>query len=148
MAPVYYYFGQTNNPTTTRSWSYQQGCIVRPIASTAVASVIFGGLDVFQGLPPQRAFSPRNIGSYFVFLYTYHVVQCPMEFVHGRPSLWHNIIAGGTIGLVGVHHGRLGIPFVNPYQVAASGLSPPIVAFGVYGGIAGIFAGMIGNKRF
>ena len=59
MAPVYY-FGQINNP---RSWTYQQDCLIRPIASTAVASVVFSGLDVvLQGLPPKHAFSPRNIG--------------------------------------------------------------------------------------
>ena len=50
--------------------------------------------------------------------------------------------------MIGVSTGRLGIPFVNPYQVAASGVSPPIMAFGVYGTIAGIFAGGLGNKRF
>ena len=73
-----------------------------------------------------------------------------MEFVHGRPSLIHNIVAGGMIGAVGVHSGKLGIPFMNnPYQVAAaSGISPPIMAFGVYGTIAGFFAGGLGNKRF
>jgi hypothetical protein len=73
-------------------------------------------------------------------------MQCPMEGIHGRSSLWHNIISGGTIGFFGFASGRLGIPFVsNPY---ATGIPPQILAFGVYGTLSGLLAGGLGNKRF
>lgn len=73
-----------------------------------------------------------------------------MEAIHGRPSLWHNIISAGTIGYIGVRTGRFGVPFVNnprmlQYQY---GIRPEVVAFGVYGGIAGALAGVLGGKSF
>lgn len=75
----------------------------------------------------------------------YNVLQCPMEVIHGRPSLIHNVIAAGTLGYIGVATHRLGVPLVNPYQVAGGRLSPPAVAFLVYGGIAGGLAGLQGK---
>ena len=69
-----------------------------------------------------------------------------MEGIHGRQSLWHNIAAAGTLGAVAVQRGIFGVPFVSPmffYQNPR--LSPPMVAFGVYGGIAGLLTGIQGK---
>ena len=72
-----------------------------------------------------------------------------MEAIHGRPSLWHNILSGGTIGFVGVASGRFGIPFVSADLLwYRYGISPPIAAFGVYGTISGLLAGGFGSKSF
>jgi hypothetical protein len=78
----------------------------------------------------------------------YNAVQCPMEAIHGRPSLWHNVISAGTLGYLGVRSGRIGVPFVSPYAAYRYGLKPEIMAFGVYGGMAGLFAGLLGGKPF
>ena len=93
----------------------------------------------------------HNKGTYFGGIYLYHALQCPMEAFHGRPSLWHNVISGGSIGLMGVASGRLSIPFIgnNAQQIYyKTGLTPPLLAFGVYGTLSGILAGVLGNKRF
>ena len=88
-------------------------------------------------------------GTYFGGIYVYHALQCPMEAIHGRPSLWHNIISGGTIGFLGVASGRLGIPFVSADMIQYRyGISPPVAAFGVYGTISGLLAGGLGGKSF
>jgi hypothetical protein len=72
-----------------------------------------------------------------------------MEAIHGRPSLWHNVLSGGFIGYMGVVEGILSVPFVNPHRIYhQTGLSPPVVAFGIYGGMAGVMGGMLGNKPF
>ena len=87
------------------------------------------------------------LGTYFGAMYLYHAMQCPMEGIHGRSSLWHNIISGGVIGFFGFTSGRLGIPFIsNPYAI--NGIPPQILAFGVYGTLSGLLAGGLGNKRF
>jgi len=73
-----------------------------------------------------------------------------MEGIHGRTSLWHNIISGGTIGFFGYTSGRLGIPFIgNPELIFyKTGIPPYILAFTVYGTLSGLLAGGLGNKRF
>ena len=138
----HYYILGSYNP---RSLEYQKNCMLEPIPSAAMAAAVFTALDIFQGTPPQHALQPRYVGQYFGALWLYHAATCPMEAVHGRPSLWHNIISAGTIGYLGVRAGRLGVPFVNPYMY---NVRPEVMAFGVYGGMAGILAGMLGGKRF
>ena len=65
-----------------------------------------------------------------------------IEAIHGRPSLWHNILSGGTIGFLGVASGRFGVPFVSVEMIRYRyGISPPGAAFGVYGSISGLLAG-------
>jgi len=135
----------------TKSWSYQQNCLLNPIQSSAFATILFSAIDVFQGAPMERVLRPRSLGTYFGGIYLYHALQCPMEAFHGRPSLWHNVISGGSIGLMGVASGRLSIPFIgnNAQQIYyKTGLTPPLLAFGVYGTLSGILAGVLGNKRF
>ncbi len=87
-------------------------------------------------------------GRYMGAIYVYNVLQCPMEAIHGRKSLFHNIISAGMMGYVGVRAGRLEIPFVDPSFVHRHRtLSPPQLAFMVYGGCAGALAAF-GGKDF
>lgn len=135
----------------TRTWAYQQRCLTNPIQSSAIAALVFSAIDVFQGAPVKTVVSPRSLGTYFGGIYCYHALQCPMEAIHGRPSLWHNIASGGTIGFLGVATGRLGIPFVSPSALSHRynvHVSPPVLAFGVYGAISGAMAGVLGSKSF
>ncbi|KAG7358415.1 hypothetical protein IV203_015003 [Nitzschia inconspicua] len=142
--PSSYYF--IYNP---RSWNYQKNCLLQPIPSSAMGAAILTALDIFQGTPAQAALQPRAVVQYFGFLFVYNAAQCPMEAIHGRPSLWHNIISAGTIGYIGVRTGRFGVPFVNPMMLQYQyGIRPEVVAFGIYGGIAGILAGALGGKSF
>mmetsp|Transcript_26152 Transcript_26152/g.71721 ORF Transcript_26152/g.71721 Transcript_26152/m.71721 type:complete len:140 (-) Transcript_26152:745-1164(-) len=133
----------------TKSWAYQKHCLTHPIQSSAIATLIFSAIDVFQGAPVKSAMSAGSLGTYFGGIYCYHALQCPMEAIHGRPSLWHNIISGGTIGALGVSSGRLGIPLLGalPPNIRY-GTSPPVLAFGVYGSISGILGGVLGSKPF
>ncbi len=88
-------------------------------------------------------------GTYFGGIYCYHALQCPMEAIHGRPSLWHNILSGGTIGFLGVASGRFGVPFVSVEMIRYRyGISPPVAAFGIYGSLSGLLAGGLGGKSF
>jgi len=133
----------------TKSWPYQKHCLLSPIQPSAVGAIIFSALDVFQGVPLERVIKPRALGTYFGGLYMYNAMQCPMEAFHGRPSLLHNIISGGTLGYLGVASGRLGVPFVSPEMLFYRyGIRPEFTAFAVYGGMAGLLAGVLGSKRF
>ena len=72
-----------------------------------------------------------------------------MEAIQGRPSLWHNILSAGTLGYIGVRSGRIGVPFVNPMMIQYQyGIRPEVAAFGVYGGMSGLLAGVLGGKSF
>ena len=69
-----------------------------------------------------------------------------MESIHGRRSLLHNFLAGGMLGSYGVRNGFLGVPFVDPYKYSRiPGVTPSVVAFAVYGGLASGFAALGGK---
>lgn len=86
-------------------------------------------------------------GKYIGFLYIYNALQCPMEAIHGRQSLWHNILSAGTIGYVGFSRGWLGIPFIHPYTFYKyQYLNPGVVCFAVYGAIGGAFGAIAGKS--
>ena len=79
-------------------------------------------------------------------IYAYNALQCPMEAVHGRPSLFHNIGSAATLGYIGLRAGLIGVPFVDPYVFYRYPfLKPAQVSAIVYGSTAGILA-MIGGK--
>jgi len=122
---------------------YQQECITRPIVSSAVWGGIFTAIDAASG----SHVNARTAGMYMSTIYAYHVLQCPMEAISGRPSLLHNVLSAGTIGAVGVSMGRVGIPFVDPYTLYRyPSLSPSIVGFAVYGACAGGLAALQGKR--
>jgi hypothetical protein len=129
------------NPYKTAS--YQQQCLTKPILSSVVMGTLFAGFDVAQG----AKFSPQSVGRYIGLLYVYNAAQCPMEAIHGRKSLWHNIIASGSLGYIGVSRGLTGIPFVNPYALSQYPyIRPSMIGFAVYGAMGGAF-GSLGGKR-
>ena len=80
-------------------------------------------------------------------IYLYNALQCPMEAIHGRKSLLHNVGSAGMIGYIGHRAGLIGIPFVDvALFYRYPGLSPSIVSAAVYGTIAGTIAGALGGK--
>mmetsp|Transcript_23503 Transcript_23503/g.48798 ORF Transcript_23503/g.48798 Transcript_23503/m.48798 type:complete len:118 (-) Transcript_23503:1618-1971(-) len=110
------------------------------------AGVLFCGIDMVQGVPAAQAFRPTSFALYVGGFYVYNAMQCPMEAIHGRQSLLHNILSAGTLGAVAVHRGVFGIPFVSPYFFYQNPQYPPAaVAFAVYGGIAGLLSGIQGK---
>jgi len=122
------------------SMAYQQQCLTRPIAS----SIILGGL--FTGISGMR-FTPQLALTNMGGLYVYHIMQCPMEAVHGRPSALHNAASGGILGYIGVAGGYLGIPFVDSYFFYRHPHLPaPLLGGAVYGGIAFVLAAFLGGK--
>jgi len=134
---------------TTRSLEYQKYCVTRAIQPCLVFGGVFTAFDV---LGRGASLNPNVLMRLFALnaggLYVYNILQCPLEAVHGRQSAWHNVLSGGTLGYVGVHAGRLGIPFVDPYFfVRNPQVSPPMAGAVVYGGIAGLL-GMLSGKPF
>mmetsp|Transcript_6600 Transcript_6600/g.16432 ORF Transcript_6600/g.16432 Transcript_6600/m.16432 type:complete len:100 (-) Transcript_6600:13-312(-) len=91
--------------------------------------------------------TPQLFATNCGLLYIYHALQCPMEALHGRQSLLHNVVAGGTLGAFGVQAGRLGIPFLDSsFFWRYPSISPAMAAFAVYGGLAGVLGGVLGGK--
>jgi hypothetical protein len=106
---------------------------------------VFSAIDVVtQG----AKITPTGVASYAAFIYAYNAVQCPMEEIHGRRSAFHNVLAGGTMGYVGVSRGAVGIPFIDSnFFHRYPGVRPPVVAFVIYGAMGGAFA-TLGGKSF
>ena len=121
-------------------------CALRPVAPAFVTGGLLSVLDMVQngGRPP----TARTFGIYVGGIYVYNLLQCPMEAVNGgRPSAWHNVAAGGTLGYLGVSRGVLGIPFLPRtffYQYPA--LRPAIAGAAVYATMGGFLA-VLGGKR-
>ena len=94
------------------------------------------------------AVSPAQLPMAFAvntaFIYSYFLLQCPMEALHGRKSLLHNFASGGILGFAGVSSGQIGIPFNLEYTFYARGISLPVGGALCYGGLAaamGAFSG-------
>ena len=104
---------------------------------------IFAGLDIGQGAPANASTFGRSIG----FIYTYHILQCPLEQLHGRQSSLHNAVSGASLGAFGVMQGRIGVPFVPPHVLHGNGPRGAVaIGAAVYGGLGFAFATM-GGKR-
>lgn len=122
---------------------YLKHCLEEPIVPAMVGGGIISAIDVAMG----KHVNGRTIGTYIVSLYAYNVLQCPMEAIHGRRSLLHNFLSAGMLGSYGVKAGLLGVPFVDPYKYSrVPGLTPPVVAFVVYGGLASGMAALGGKS--
>ena len=112
-------------------------CLIKPVFPCLFWGGAFTGLSVYQGLPQSMA--PRSFYRTFSFLYIYHAVQCPLEFLSGRRSWSHNAIAGATLGYLGVMKQVVGIPFVDAtFFIKYRQISPPLMGAIVYGGLAGV----------
>lgn len=104
---------------------------------------MISAIDVAMG----KHVNARTVATYMCSLYAYNVIQCPMEAIHGRRSLIHNFLSAGMLGAAGVRAGVLGIPFVDPYKFyRIPGVTPTVVAFGVYGGLASGMAALGGKS--
>ena len=136
ISPFYGYYGSMHHLTN---------CFTGPMVSSVVFGAVFTGLDVMGG---RARFTPTNVGTYAAFIYTYNAIQCPMEAIHKRESLLHNVIGAGLLGSIGVQTRRVGIPFVNElFFYKYPFISPPMMGFVVYGMMGGAF-GMLGHKSF
>jgi hypothetical protein len=94
-------------------------------------------MDVAQGSVKSNQIVPA-VGRAFAFIYTYNLIQCPLEAIHGRKSAVHNAIAGGSLGYIAVARGLAGIPFINAtHFYRYPQLSPALIGGGMYGSIAG-----------
>jgi hypothetical protein len=127
--------------------NYQINCLVSPIPQCVLYGGLFTAMDVGMGVQskggPFKLFL-RNAG----FLFLYNAMQCPMESFSGRRSAWHNVIAGATLGGLGVQSGKIGVPFVPPsFFYSNARIKPMYAGMAVYGGIAGALAAF-GGKRF
>mmetsp|Transcript_33504 Transcript_33504/g.49062 ORF Transcript_33504/g.49062 Transcript_33504/m.49062 type:complete len:209 (+) Transcript_33504:123-749(+) len=91
---------------------HQKQCLTAPIIPSAIFGCVFAGIDSMSGM---NRLTPQVVGSYMAGIYAYNAVQCPMEAIHGKQSSIHNLIAGGSLGYIGIRAGRLGVPFVDPY---------------------------------
>ena len=121
-------------------------CAIRPVGSAVVMGSLLTAWDVVvQGAP----FQARTWGLYVGGLYVYNLIQCPMEALSGgRPSAWHNVIAGGTLGYIGVERRLLAVPFLDSYFFYRyPQISPPMAGAAVYGAMAGLLA-TLGGKPF
>ena len=127
------------------SLEYQRNCWMEPIIPSMVFGGVFSGLDAMRGLP----LTVYGVGTYMGGIYVYSALQCPMEAMSdGRKSWMHNVLSGGTLGYIGVSSGRLGIPFIDPrFLYRHPQVSPPMLAFAVYGGMGGFLAAL-GGKPF
>ena len=119
--------------------------MIRPIFPCGMFGGILTGIDLLQGLPKEHA--PKIFARNFAFIYAYNVLQCPMEAIHGRRSLIHNVVAGGILGYVGVMKQMIGIPFVDgAFFKMYPKIRTSIMGALVYGAIGGVF-GVIGGKK-
>mmetsp|Transcript_31137 Transcript_31137/g.29982 ORF Transcript_31137/g.29982 Transcript_31137/m.29982 type:complete len:130 (-) Transcript_31137:313-702(-) len=127
------------------SLNYQKHCLTEPVLPSIMFGGVFSALDTMRGIP----FTPQGVVVYVGGIYVYSALQCPMEAMSGGRKSWmHNVLSGGTLGYLGVQSGRMGIPFVGSrFLYRYPQLSPPMVAFAVYGGMGGLFAA-IGGKPF
>lgn len=120
-------------------------CYTDPIVSSFVMSGAFTAFSAVQGMPMSRL--PSNFAVGVGFIYMYSALQCPMEALHGRRSVLHNAVAGGSLGFAGVQSGIVGVPFMSVYAAAAMPRGR-LAATGalVYGGCAAALASF-GGKR-
>ena len=96
-----------------------------------------------RSAPANASTFGRSIG----FIYTYHILQCPLEQLHGRQSSLHNAVSGASLGAFGVMQGRIGVPFVPPHVLHGNGPRGAVaIGAAVYGGLGFAFAAM-GGKR-
>lgn len=105
---------------------------------TLMQGVASGGFTAMNALPMQLAMNST-------FVWTYLVLQCPLEAIQGRQSLWHNVFAGGTLGYLGAATNRVGL-FGMEYTFLANRIPLAVGGALVYGTMGGVL-GALGGKR-
>ena len=129
---------------------HQTNCVLRPIASSLTGGCLFTAFDYASGNISSTRAVPRQVAFYATAIYSYNILQCPMEaFNNGRPSAWHNVFSGAILGYIGVQRRLLGVPFVDAYFFYRHPqISPPIAGAAVYGIMGGVLASVLGHKQF
>ena len=126
------------------SIDHQVACLTNPIGSSVVMGGVFTALGVAQG----SQFTPRMLGGSIAFIYIYNALQCPLEAIWGRRSLWHNCIAGGTLGYLAVATGNAGVPLLDyTFFISYPMIRPAVAGAFMYGVMGGAF-GAMGGKGF
>eukprot|EP00471_Norrisiella_sphaerica_P000065 CAMPEP_0184481672 /NCGR_PEP_ID=MMETSP0113_2-20130426/3231_1 /TAXON_ID=91329 /ORGANISM="Norrisiella sphaerica, Strain BC52" /LENGTH=99 /DNA_ID=CAMNT_0026860931 /DNA_START=82 /DNA_END=377 /DNA_ORIENTATION=- len=94
-----------SDPINRLMW-YTPPCLLNHFVPSCVAGgVLYAIQDVMlSGMRP----SMEGFGRYAGVIYAYNAIQCPMEAIHGRKSILHNILGGGLLGYVGVSRGWVG----------------------------------------
>jgi hypothetical protein len=120
------------------------GCASRGITPAVGNGVILTILQGMQGttMPAQL---PVSFAINTAFVYSYVVLQCPMEAIHGRQSLLHNALSGATLGYLGVSARQLGL-FNLEATFLVNRVPLPLGGALVYGSLAAVL-GAIGGKR-
>ena len=124
-----------------RAISHTVGCAQHGVTPALGNGILLTLMQSAQGL---SAALPMQFAQNFAFVYSYIVLQCPLEALHGRRSLVHNMIAGGTLGYIGVSSGRVGM-FGLEMTFLANRIPLPAGGFLVYGALGGLL-GALGGK--
>jgi hypothetical protein len=127
---------------------YQKDCIVNPIVSCAVFGGACTAMKAVQGTGAAIT-SPRLLlpifATYAGTLYVFNVLQCPMASISGGERLYHPPIAASIIGYLGVHLGKMSVPFVGPnFFQANPNIKPPVAGALMYGGMMAVFQVVVG----
>ena len=75
-----------------RPVGYTVGCAQRNVTPALANGAFLTVLQSMQGFSPQAL--PMQFGLNTCFVYAYALLQCPLEAIHGRQSLLHNVFAG------------------------------------------------------
>ena len=120
------------------------GCASRGVTPALGNGVILTLFQSMQGMtsPVQL---PISFALNTAFVYSYVVLQCPMEALHGRQSLLHNALSGATLGYIGVSSRQLGLFNLEP-TLLINRIPLPVGGALVYGSLAAAL-GAIGGKR-
>lgn len=106
-------------------------------------------LTAFQAMSAGAGANPAALPMAFAWntamVYSYVVLQCPMEALHGRQSLLHNAAAGATLGYIGVNARMLGVFNLEP-TFLINRIPLPVGGALVYGTLAGLLGGLSGKR--
>ena len=132
-------------PVLMNPVGYTVGCAERSVTPALGNGAMITLLQGMSGGAMSPAQLPMAFAVNTAFIYSYFVLQCPMEALHGLRSLLHNFASGGILGFLGVSSGHASIPFNLEYTFYARGISLPVGGALVYGGLATVMGAISGK---
>tara|TARA_B110000305_G_scaffold77718_1_gene87378 strand:+ start:914 stop:1309 length:396 start_codon:yes stop_codon:yes gene_type:complete len=129
-----------------RAGDHVKHCATQAIPNAGINTALFTVINAFQGQYP----TVRSTGIMAAGIYAYYALQCPMEAIEGRRSVWHNFGSGATLGFLGVQQRMLGIPFLSESMhrtLIFRNVPMALVGGGVYGAM-GFGMGLLNGKDF
>ena len=123
---------------------YTVGCATRSITPSIANGAILTVMQAASSGGVHPPALPMQMAMNSGFVFTYLVLQCPMEAISGRQSLIHNFIAGGILGYEGVRRGAVGM-FNLEMMCVQYRVPIPVGGAIVYGGMAAVL-GALGGK--